>query len=84
MWLNSLKIALLEQDTKRLDFLMDNLPHLEKEKDITTAIYLLKEATSLMERLKDETQSSMVHIQKNINFLQSIQSPLKRSFDITS
>ena len=84
MWLNSLKIALLEQDTKKLDSLVDNLPHLEKEEDITTAIYLLKEATSLMERLKDETQSSMVHIQKNINFLQSIQSPLKRSFDITS
>ena len=84
MWLNELKIALIEKDMEQLDSLMDNLPSLEKKEDITTAIYLLKEATSLVETLRDDTQTSMVQMKKNINFLKSTQAPLVSKLDINS
>jgi len=84
MWLNKLKIAIIEKDLNSLNSLMDELPQLERREDIDSALCLLKEATSLVESLKDETQISMVQMKKNINFLKSTQAPSTGKFDITS
>lgn len=84
MWLHKLKIAVVEQDIERLNLLMDDLPHLETDEEIESALCLLREATHLVENLRDQTQTSMKQMQKNIDFLKSTQAPLTSKLDINS
>jgi len=84
MWLNQLKIAIVQKDMKLLNALLSDLPALDDAKEIESALYLLKEATTLMERLKKETSTSMVQIKKNIDFLNSATANKTSKFDITS
>ncbi len=71
MWLNKLKIAIVDKNTDTLNELLDDIPTFENKKDIEEAMYLLKEANKLLQTLKKETLSSMEHIKKNIEFLGS-------------
>ncbi|MDY0122785.1 hypothetical protein [Sulfurimonas sp.] len=84
MWLNRLKIAIVEKNPDALAKLLDDVPQLQDPKEIEEAIYLLKEATSLMERLKDETKASMKQIKKNLDFLRSTDIPTSKKLDIKS
>jgi hypothetical protein len=84
MWLNQLKIAIIEKNTDKLSELMNNLPKLEKQEEIAQAIYLIKEATFLVQELKDSTAASMTQMKKNIVFLNSTQAPRANKFDIKS
>jgi len=84
MWLNNLKLAIIEKDVDTLNFLMDDLPRLEKEEDIESAIFLLKEATLVVQALQDDTQTSMIQMKKNINFLKATQAPFIAKLDVTS
>jgi len=82
MWLTKLKIAIVEKNIEKLDQLMDDIPELETQKEIDEAIHLLREATSLVEGLKDKTSASMKQMKKNINFLKSTQAPRINKLDI--
>ena len=84
MWLNQLKVAVVQKDTELLGSLLENIPTLEDAKEIETAIYLLQEATTLTQQLKDETVASMKQIKKNIDFLNSAVADKAAKFDITS
>lgn len=84
MWLNKLKIAIVEKDTHSLNALLEALPKFEDAKEIEKAIYLLQEASSLVENLKDETSHSMKQIKKNLQFLRSTDIPTSRKFDMMS
>ena len=84
MWLNQLKVAVVQKDTELLSSLLDNIPTLEDAKDIETTLYLLNEATTLTQELKDETATSMKQIKKNIDFLNSAVADKTAKFDITS
>ncbi len=84
MWLEELKIAIVEKNIKKLSELMDNLPQLENKKDIDSALCLVQEATSLVQGLKDSTEASMKQMKKNILFLNSTQAPSANKFDIKS
>ncbi len=85
MWLNKLKIAIVEKNTDILNELMDTLPQLENSKEIEQALFLIREASELVHTLKDETSLSMKKIKKNIDFLKSTQTPIKKSIlDIKS
>lgn len=84
MWLNKLKIAIIEKNPNALGKLLDDVPQLQDPKEIEEAIYLLKEATSLMESLKDETKASMKQIKKNLDFLRSTDIPTSKKLDIKS
>jgi len=84
MWLNQLKVAIVEKDTALLELLLQDIPKLEKKEEIESAIVLLGEATRLVQSLKDETQASMSQIRKNINFLKSGVADVPAKFDITS
>ncbi len=84
MWLTSLKVAIVERNTDRLNELIDDIPQLEKEEDIKQAIYLLKEATELVQKLQNETSVSMKQMKKNIDFLKSTQHRTSNRLDITS
>jgi len=84
MWLNELKVAIIEKNTDKLSTLMDSLPQLSDAKEIDEALHLLKAATSLVLGLKDETQASMIQMKKSINFLKSTQGLISSKLDITS
>ena len=84
MWLNQLKVAVVQRDTELLSSLLDDIPALEDAQDIETAIYLLQEATTIMHQLKDETAVSMKQIKKNIDYLNSSVADQKSQFDVTS
>ena len=84
MWLTKLKIAVVEQDTKALTKLLDDIPKLESKKEVETALHLLKEASIIVNTLKDETALNMRKIKKNIQFLDSTKSKSKSKLDIKS
>ena len=82
MWLTNLKIAIIEKNTNKLNDLLEDIPTFEKLEEIEQAIFLLKEATELVQKLKDETAVSMGKIQKNLSFLNATQRVQKAKFDI--
>ena len=84
MWLNQLKIAIIEKNINNLDKLLDDIPTLSDEAEIEEAIYLLREASELVYTLQDKTKSSMTQIKKNIDFLNSATANQTSKFDITS
>ncbi len=82
MWLNQLKIAVVEKNIDKINELMDNIPQLEKQEEIENAIYLLKEATNLVQNLKDNTKKSMIQMKKNITFLRATETRRPSKLDI--
>lgn len=84
MWLNKLKIAVIEKNFSSIDRLLDNIPKLESQKEIQEAIYLLKEASDIADTLRDDTSKSMKQIKKNLNFLRSTDIPTSKKLDIRS
>jgi dsDNA-binding SOS-regulon protein len=84
MWLNKLKIAIIEKNTDNIDKLLENIPQLENEREMEEAMYLLKEANELLHSLKDETLSSMKQIKKNMEFLRSTEKQTASKLDIKS
>ena len=84
MWLTSLKIAIVEKNTDKINELLDDLPQLEDKAEIEQAIYLLREASELIYTLKDETSVGMRQIKKNINFLKSTHVQAPNKLDIKS
>jgi hypothetical protein len=84
MWLTKLKIAIIEKNPDALDGLLGDIPSLGSQKEIEEAIYLLREATLMMNALKDQTQESMKQIKKNLDFLRSMDIPTSKRFDTRS
>jgi hypothetical protein len=84
MWLNQLKIALVEKNIDTIDKLMINMPTFDNVDDIKSAQALLKESLILLYTLKDATASSMKQLQKNINYLNATQSSTSTRLDIKS
>ncbi|MDQ1263966.1 MAG: hypothetical protein QG559_967 [Campylobacterota bacterium] len=84
MWLTKLKIAIIEKNPDGLNKLLSDIPHLESQKEIEEAVYLLREATLMMHTLKDQTQESMKQIKKNLDFLRSMDIPTSKKFDTRS
>jgi len=84
MWLKQLKIAVVQKDVALLSSLLEDVPALEDAKDIETAVYLLKEATNIMQTLQKETKASMIQMKKNMDFLNATTADKTAKFDITS
>lgn len=84
MWLNQLKVAIVQKDVELLDSLLQDIPQLQDEKEIESALYLLQETTVLLQNLKEEAASSMQQIKKNLDFLNSTEAKKTAKFDIIS
>jgi len=84
MWNNKFKIALAQKDTNTLEKLLSNIPEFSDEKEIKDAQYLLKEAISLLQTLKEETAISMKQIKLNLDFLASTNNKAPSKLDIKS
>jgi len=84
MWLNQLKIAIIEKNIDKINHLMANLPQLDNLADAEQALALTNEAEKLVLNLKDDTAISMKQMKKNIDFLKSTQAPRSAKLDIKS
>jgi len=84
MWLNELKIALVQQDIEKLNNLLESIPPLENLTDINKAIHLLDEATKMVVTKQNKALSSMQTIKKNIDFLKSTKPQNGQNLDIFS
>ncbi|MDD2652041.1 MAG: hypothetical protein PHX44_03210 [Sulfurimonas sp.] len=82
MWLGKLKIAVVEGDVASLQKLLGSVPQLKEKEEMQEALYLLKEATFQIQKLKDETLISMQQMKKNIAFLHSTDSHSFKNLDI--
>lgn len=82
MWLNKLKIAIIEKNTDSLNNLLNDIPQFSEPQDIEQAIYLLREASELLHTLKDETAVSMQQVKKSISFLRSTETQAINKLDI--
>lgn len=82
MWLNKLKIATIEKDVASLEKLLRDVPELKEKREREEALYLLKEATLQMQKLKDETLVSMQQMKKNLDFLRATDSRSFKNLDI--
>lgn len=85
MWLNKFKIALIEKNTDEIDKLLDEVPEFPNKKNMQEAMYLMREASELLHTLKSETKDTMSQLKKNIDFLNSTQTPNQQNkLDIKS
>lgn len=84
MWLTNFKIAIVEKNIDKLSQLMDSLPNLKSKEEMEEALYLIKEASTLVHSLKDKTSLSMNQMKNNLKFLKSTQHKSSNGFDITS
>lgn len=74
MWINELKIAIIEKNPDKIDELVECMPMYDKVEDMKAAAALLKEANMLMFTLKDETAEALKKIKKTKDFLNSTHS----------
>jgi len=84
MWLKELKIAVVQKDVEQVEKLLEDIPSLDNIQEIKEAVYLLEEAKSIVQDLKNDTAKSMAQMKKNIDFLKSATADKTAKFDITS
>jgi len=84
MWLKELKIAVIQKNVEQVEKLLENISSLDNPQEIEETLYLLEEAKSIVQGLKDETAESMAQMKKNIDFLNSATADKTAKFDITS
>ncbi len=84
MWLTKLQIAIIEENIENLDKLLDEMPLFDSRKDMESASYLLREAATLLHRLKNETALIMNQLKKNMDFLRSTEIRTPNKLDIKS
>ncbi len=82
-WLKAFKLALIEEDTKRIDTLLSKSPRFETIEEMEEAYYLLQNAKELLLRLQGETKRQMEQIEKNKKFLASTAPQLTNKFDVS-
>jgi len=82
MWLDRLKIAIVEKNTDALEKILNESPKFNTKKEMIEASYLLTEALTIVTTLKDETSLILKKISKNIEFLASTQAPAITKLDI--
>ena len=84
MWLTNIKIAIVEKNIDKLNLLLDEAPKFESRQDMEEGMYLLREASELIYRLKGETSASMKQMKKNIDFLNATEHKVSNRLDIKS
>ena len=83
-WLKELKVAIVTQNTKKIDQLTKELPQFDSLEQMQEGQHLINEAYKLIQTLKQQTQNQLTQIKKNIDFLESTAKQQKNSLDIFS
>lgn len=70
-WLNSLKIAIIEEDITKIETLTKELPNYDSKQEAEEALALIGEAIKLVDSKKQKTLEAMKKIKQTKVFLES-------------
>ena len=84
VWLNKFKIAIAAKDGDAIDKLLSEIPSFENIDEARNALFLVKEATVVIQNLQNETSLHLRHLKKHIEFLDSTQESGSSKLDIKS
>ena len=84
VWINKFKIAIAAKDGEAIDKLLSEIPSYEDIDEARNALFLIKEATVVIQNLQNETSLHLRHLKKHIEFLDSTQEPDSSKLDIKS
>ncbi|SFV51117.1 hypothetical protein MNB_SM-7-130 [hydrothermal vent metagenome] len=82
-WLNELKVAIVSKNPQKISSLLDRMPTFEKLQQMQEALYLLKEAYTIIDDLKSKTLIQRNQIKKNIQFLNATAKKERNSLDVS-
>jgi hypothetical protein len=68
-WLKNFKIAVIEEDSKAVDLLLNDIPNFKKVEDMRLAYSLIGEAKKKFEKEQTTMQKKMNKMQKAKKFL---------------
>ncbi len=72
-WLESLKIAIINEDIKEIDKLCSNMPHFISMDETLEAKALIQESLKLVKSKKGETKRELELIKKHTLFVSNIE-----------
>lgn len=84
VWFDALEIAIIEKDPQKISDLINSLPSFETLDEMKKAQYLLAEARLVIDTMREEAGSAMIHLKKHIDFLKSTQNVCENKFDVSS
>lgn len=70
-WINQLKIAIIENNEKKIESLIEKLPQFESVEQMKEAAYIMQEAHNLLTQEKDILASKLLKIKKQKEFINS-------------
>ncbi len=70
-WLKEFTAALVEEDERRLIALIDSLPEITSATEAESALELIKSATEIFEKKREDLKVQMAEIEKQKKFLSS-------------
>ena len=83
-WINSFKVAIIEENFQKIEELSSLLPRFIVYKNMIEAQYLIKEALVLMYKEKQQTMVKMQKLKLNRQFISSSYTGKISAFDKTS
>ena len=83
MWLKAFKIAIAESNVEKITELIADVPAFDKVIDMTEALYLIREADTLIQGLQDENRQIKSKLAKHIEFIKSTQDKSQSNLDIS-
>ena len=84
-WIDRLKVALIEEDEKKIAELLDQMPSFKERADIEEAMKLLEHGIALFSQKRDETAKEMRKIADAKKFLTSTEDrDAHHRLDVTS
>ena len=82
MWLNKFKVAIAEENAMFIGELLKEVPTFKSTIKATEALYLIKEADKLMQRLQAENLDMKAKLKKHIEFMKSTHNDNPSNLDI--
>ncbi len=82
MWLNKFKLAIATKDGDKINNLISQIPSFSNLDEANQALFLVKEATVVIENLQNETSAQLRHLKKHIEFLDSTHESQATNLDI--
>ena len=68
-WLKAFKIALIQEDEKKLSSLIDTLPQFETHQEMQEALHLIEQAITLFKTIEKNASIEMQKIHKAKKYL---------------
>ncbi len=84
MWINKFKIAIAAKDGDAIGKLVSEVPSFTDIDEAKKALFLIKEATVVIQNLQNATSLHMRHLKKHIDFLNATKEADVANLDIKS